>query len=600
VTPGLDAFGFGLSDMARFGATLRRLGESAASMESAARAVVDHLYRELRDSHTGQRACALVRFYKTHPLSGLPPSLRERAACRLGTEFPSPATKCLTLLATAGDRPEWNARDQSRDHQAFPLPTEEMLERFPMIAQLLRQLEIPVTAVLKPDPALLVDLEQRSYNVFHVAEARGSPHVPAQRDFVIPEQIRSVLGFGGMFPTGDLFAVILFSRAYISRQTADLFRTLALSVKLSVLPFDRGPIFDDDPLGRDSAGAPAWPPAEAARPRSRETALEQLLEVQERVVREQAARIERALGALEARSRELRHQTEVLQSILDNMGDGVVGADASGKLTLFNRRAEQLLGIGLLDIPPDDWSKRYGIFQRDQVTLAPARSLPLARALQGEACNDVQLFVRNQHRSEGVWITISARPLRDEEDQIKGAVVVFREISPPELRRTYDLWRVSWSGSTRYLRDSKGMRYLARLLGHAGREWAAFELIAGDSPTGLPDAAAVIRGRLRDVADEIASAEDWHDQTRLSRAQREQEHLEQELASAMGLSAEGGASNPAERARQSVTKAIKGAIKRIAQEHADLGRHLESTVHTGLFCSYTPDPLSPPSWWIEG
>jgi len=96
---------------------------------------------------------------------------------------------------------------------------------------------LEVSDILQPNPGLLVDLEQRSYNVFHVEEAQGSPFVPAQVEFVIPHSIRSVVGFGGMLPTGNLFAVILFTTIPIARQTADLFRPLALSVKLAVLPF---------------------------------------------------------------------------------------------------------------------------------------------------------------------------------------------------------------------------------------------------------------------------------------------------------------------------------------------------------------------------
>ena len=93
------------------------------------------------------------------------------------------------------------------------------------------------------DACLMMDAEQRTYNVFYVPEARGSPHIPAQTDFVVPVGIRSVLGFGGLLPPGDLFAVILFSKVPIPRQTSELFKPLALSAKVAVLPFATGPIF---------------------------------------------------------------------------------------------------------------------------------------------------------------------------------------------------------------------------------------------------------------------------------------------------------------------------------------------------------------------
>jgi hypothetical protein len=51
-----------------------------------------------------------------------------------------------------------------------------------------------------------------------------------------------------------------------------------------------------------------------------------------------------------------------------------------------------------------------------------------------------------------------------------------------------------------------------------------------------------------------------------------------------------------ERARQSVTIAIRATLKKISENSPSLGRHLASTVKTGKFCAYTPDPDSPSAW----
>jgi hypothetical protein len=134
-----------------------------------------------------------------------------------------------------------------------------MVARLPMIAQLVHQLGLDAGAVLRPDPALLVDLEQKTYNVFHVPEARGSLHVPDQDDFVVPWGVRSVVGFGGVLTSGNFFAVILFSTIPVPRATADLFRPLALSAKLAVLPFVGKTVFnprDQRPETRDQEDNP--------------------------------------------------------------------------------------------------------------------------------------------------------------------------------------------------------------------------------------------------------------------------------------------------------------------------------------------------------
>ncbi len=251
-----DLSSFSLSDMTSCGAALRKAGDGARTLEEAAGRIVRHLHGSLRGPDGG-RACVLVRFFKTHPFGGLPSALRafaRRTLDRSGqVHSPDPSMKCLALLATAGDVPAWNSRHTSAGHQAIPLPSPEMVARSPMIAQLVAQFGLEAHQILEASPQLLMDLEQRTYNVFHVADAAGSPFVPAQEEFVEPFGVRSVLGFGGVLPAGDLFAVILFSRVRVSRETADLFKPLALNVKLAVLPFQGGagpPVFapsDDSP-----------------------------------------------------------------------------------------------------------------------------------------------------------------------------------------------------------------------------------------------------------------------------------------------------------------------------------------------------------------
>jgi hypothetical protein len=239
-----DLTNFTLRDMTQCSAALRRLGDGAHTLEEVAGRSVRHLYEHLTAGPSAGPACALVRFFKTHPYQGLDEPLQARARALLRGQPPPPGLNCLILLATAGDRPEWNVRGASAGHAAIPLPSVEMLTALPMIARLVQQFGLATRAVVEPGPDLLVAAAQPTYNVFHVAEARGSPYVPSQADFVEPFGIRSVVGFGGLLPAGQLFAVILFAKVPVSRDTAELFKPLALSVKLAVLPFAGGPVFN--------------------------------------------------------------------------------------------------------------------------------------------------------------------------------------------------------------------------------------------------------------------------------------------------------------------------------------------------------------------
>jgi hypothetical protein len=240
--PGYDLTNFTLKQMTDCGADLRQLGADAGSMELVTGRIVRYLYDRLRDRE-GKRACALVRFFKTHPFGELDRGLRRFARRMLDGAAAPPALKCLTLLASAGDRPEWNSRETSARHKAIPLPSADLVVQSPMISQLVKQFGLEVDTMLQPDPALLVDIEQKTYNVFHVPNARGCFYVPAQEEFVIPSGIRSVLGFGGMLPSGNLFATILFTRVPVAREVAEAFKPLALSVKLAVLSFDGRAVF---------------------------------------------------------------------------------------------------------------------------------------------------------------------------------------------------------------------------------------------------------------------------------------------------------------------------------------------------------------------
>ncbi len=342
-----------LSELVAVGADLRRAGAGASCLEDVAENVVRRLYDTFRSGE--RRDCVLVRFYKTHPLAELDEHLRSFATGVAGQTPLPDATQCLTLVATAGDRAEWNDRRRSVSHQAVPLPSEQVIADFPMIASLLRQLGLQAGDLLEPDPGLITELDEKTFNVFYVPEALGSPHIPAQEDFVIPYAVRSVVGFGGMLPTGDLFSVIVFSRVPIAPATADMLKVLALSVKVAVLPFVGGPLLRDQATSRPQPGP-------TALTRSQVQALEQLLEVHERTAQEQALRLERLHAAERRRSDQLRaladasmlvNSTLSVQDVLNRLTDRareIVGAhQAVASLTTGEDWAQAITSVSLSD-----------------------------------------------------------------------------------------------------------------------------------------------------------------------------------------------------------------------------------------------------------
>ncbi|TVM00018.1 MAG: hypothetical protein CV087_15700 [Candidatus Brocadia sp. WS118] len=224
--------------MTECGRILRNIGKGAKNMEDVANRTVHYLYNNLIDGESGNRACSLVRFFKTHTYEKLDDELQNFSRSMLGDYSFSPDMKCLTLLATAGENPEWNSRKTSKGHKAIPLPSEQAIHHIPMIRTLIIQLGLSISMVIKPDPKLLLDAGQKTYNVFHVSEAPGSPYIPTQKEFVIPYGIKSVLGFGGLLPSGDIFTVVMFLKVPVSKEIANYFKTLSLNMKIAVLPFE--------------------------------------------------------------------------------------------------------------------------------------------------------------------------------------------------------------------------------------------------------------------------------------------------------------------------------------------------------------------------
>ena len=143
---------------------------------------------------------------------------------------------------------------------------------------------------------------------------------------------------------------------------------------------------------------------------------------------------------------ELQRQTQLMQTVFDSISDGVVVADAGGEFTIFNPSAERMVGVGMLEVPPDQWTDRYGIFYLDEKTHVPTHELPLLRAMAGDSVDEMELFIRNDKKPDGVYLSVSGRPLAGNPDQPAGGVVVFRDITghkkaQAELSRTMEKLR---------------------------------------------------------------------------------------------------------------------------------------------------------------
>ena len=129
------------------------------------------------------------------------------------------------------------------------------------------------------------------------------------------------------------------------------------------------------------------------------------------------------------RSREaLAEQTRTLQSVLDNINDGLVVADTRGNFLVWNPAADRILGKTATDLPPEEWSKHYRIYLPDGVTPFPTSNLPLVCAIQGHPAYG-EMFIRYDDAGHGAWLEASASPLHNTQNVVTGGVVAFRDVT---------------------------------------------------------------------------------------------------------------------------------------------------------------------------
>jgi hypothetical protein len=194
---------------------------------------------------------------------------------------------------------------------------------------------------------------------------------------------------------------------------------------------------------------------------------------------------------------------------------------------------------------------------------------------------------------------------------IRHGPVAEQGADPALFRPEGEFWTISYGGETFRLRNLKGLRYIAFLLGAPGRELHVLELVhaaegrraprpsspGGGAPLLDAEAKDAYRRRLHELGEDLEEARSWRDPERVALIEEEIDALTGELSRAVGL---GGRDrqlpSPEERGRVSVTKTVRSAIKAIDLQSPALAQHLTASIKTGRVCSYAPPAEAPPRW----
>jgi hypothetical protein len=192
-------------------------------------------------------------------------------------------------------------------------------------------------------------------------------------------------------------------------------------------------------------------------------------------------------------------------------------------------------------------------------------------------------------------------------------------VPPPRgstFRRDGEMWTITHAGQVTFLKDAKGLHYVAHLLRHPGRDLHVLDLVAVATNTDdadakrylkTADAGEILDGRARDayrarlveLREELDEAEQLADRGRVERTRGEIEFLTDQLASAVGLGGrERRSGRASERARAAVTQSIRGTLRKITDAVPALGPVLAERIRTGTYCRYEPTADVPIDWVV--
>lgn len=126
---------------------------------------------------------------------------------------------------------------------------------------------------------------------------------------------------------------------------------------------------------------------------------------------------------------DLYENEEKLRLIVENIGEGVIVANADKKIILANDMANEIFGIEEDEKISSHLTDHFELYFPDEKTIFPSQNLPMERALNGEITDDIEVVLWNPVAQAKKRVLISGRPLVDQNSKVVAAVVTIKDIS---------------------------------------------------------------------------------------------------------------------------------------------------------------------------
>lgn len=124
----------------------------------------------------------------------------------------------------------------------------------------------------------------------------------------------------------------------------------------------------------------------------------------------------------------MAQKQELLDAVLETVDVAVIACDAAGNLSLFNRAAREFHGLQATKLASADWAEHYDLYEADGTTRLAPHTIPLLRALAGEAVKDARIVIAPRGMKRRTLLA-SGRRLEGPSGERLGAVVAMKDIS---------------------------------------------------------------------------------------------------------------------------------------------------------------------------
>ena len=124
----------------------------------------------------------------------------------------------------------------------------------------------------------------------------------------------------------------------------------------------------------------------------------------------------------------IRRKEQFLQTLLNNVSDGIAACNGEGKITQFNPACKKLFGLPRKSLPSEQWSEYYRVYYPDGETLLDTKDIPLVRAFRGETVRNAEIVTVTESGNYH-YLSVNGDPILNAEGENIGAVVVMHDIS---------------------------------------------------------------------------------------------------------------------------------------------------------------------------